>query len=133
MAGLRAILTALARAVWRDLRSLNSLAGNNFFLFIVLLLRYQPSSALFFVMILGILLLGPLSADPLRKSPRIGWPCGRCPPLNGITLRFVKPTAESAGFDRASAFSLKVAKHRDRCTVLGRGARDPVCARAWNH
>ena len=79
MAGLPAILTALARAVWRDLRSLNSLAGNNFFLFIVLLLVYQPSSAVFFLMIIGILLLGPLSADPLRKVPpdRLAlWPLG---------------------------------------------------------
>jgi hypothetical protein len=91
VAGLRAILTALARVVWRDLRTLNSLAGNNFFLFMVLLLVYQPSSAAFFAMILGLLLLGPLSADPLRKVPpdRLAlWPLSTA---GRIALRFVSP------------------------------------------
>jgi hypothetical protein len=68
MAGIAAVLRALGRAVWRDLRSYNSLVGNNFFLF-VLLLAQQLSASLFFAMILGLLLLFPLSADPLAKAP----------------------------------------------------------------
>jgi len=57
----------------------------------VLLLLYQPSSAVFFVMILGLLLLGPLSADPLRKVPpdRLAlWPLSTA---GRIALRFVSP------------------------------------------
>ena len=68
MAGLRAILTALARAIQRDLRSYQSIAGNNFFLFVVVLLQ-QPQSAEFFLLIVGFLLLFPLSSDPLAKIP----------------------------------------------------------------
>jgi hypothetical protein len=68
LAGLLAILRALARAIRRDLRSYQSIAGNNFFLFVALLLQ-QPQSAEFFVLILGFLLLFPLSADPLAKIP----------------------------------------------------------------
>src|SRR5581483_9748772 len=67
------------RVVWRDLRSYNSLTGNNFFLF-VLLLAQQMSSAVFFALILGLLLLFPLSADPLAKVPpeRLeAWPITR--------------------------------------------------------
>src|SRR5690349_2459613 len=69
LAPLTAILRALARAVWRDLRSYHSLTGNNFFLF-VLLLSQQVASSLFFALILALLLLFPLSADPLAKVPR---------------------------------------------------------------
>ena len=69
MAGLAAILKALARTVWRDLRSYRSLTGNNFFLF-VLLLAQQLEATFFFGLILGLLLLFPLSADPLAKIPR---------------------------------------------------------------
>jgi hypothetical protein len=69
MAGLTAILTALARVVWRDVRSLQSLTANNFILFLALVMYQQPQSIAFFAMILGILLIGPLAADPLRKIP----------------------------------------------------------------
>ena len=78
MAGTSVILKALARAVWRDLQSYQSLTGNNFFLF-VLLLSQQLSASLFFMLILGVLLLFPLSADPLAKAPpeRLElWPLG---------------------------------------------------------
>ncbi len=68
MAGLLAILKALSRAIGRDLQSFASLKGNNFFLFVALLLQ-QPQSAEFFMMILGFLLLFPLSSDPLAKIP----------------------------------------------------------------
>lgn len=66
MAGLAAILGAVARMVWRDLRALGSLGANNFFLFVFLLLG---RSGAFLQVVLGLLLLFPLSADPLRKIP----------------------------------------------------------------
>jgi hypothetical protein len=74
MAGTVAILTALAKLVSRDLRSLGSLAGNNFFLFSFLLLT---GSGPFVHLILGLVLLAPMGADPLKKVPgdRLGsWP-----------------------------------------------------------
>ncbi len=70
MAGLRAILKALGRAVRRDLHSYHSLTANNFFLFAVLVAYQQAQSALFFGLVLGLLLLFPLAADPLAKIPR---------------------------------------------------------------
>ncbi|MGI8988074.1 MAG: hypothetical protein ACR2I2_00650 [Bryobacteraceae bacterium] len=66
MAGFAALLTALATAFWRDLRTLNSVATNNFFLFCFLLLQ---SSGVFLQVILGLILLFPLTTDPLRKIP----------------------------------------------------------------
>lgn len=69
MAGLLAILRALARSVWRDLRTFSSVSGNNLTLFIGLVMYQQPQSGVFFLMVVGVLLLGPLSGDPLRKVP----------------------------------------------------------------
>lgn len=69
MAGPVAILGALARSVWRDLRTFSSVAGNNITLFVLLVMYQQPQSAAFFLMILAVLVLGPLSGDPLRKVP----------------------------------------------------------------
>lgn len=73
MAALRAILTALRRAVGRDLAS--SFRANNL-LFLVLL---GPSAMALFVLF-GLLLLFPLSSDPLGKIPatRLAlWPLSR--------------------------------------------------------
>jgi hypothetical protein len=69
VAGPFAILSALARSVWRDLRTFSSISGNNIALFVVIVMYQQPQSVAFFLMILGVLLLGPLSGDPLRKVP----------------------------------------------------------------
>jgi len=70
-----AILRALWRAMARDLGTLASIKLNNLFLF-VLLLAYgaansglPPKSAEPFFLLLGFLLLFPLSADPLAKIP----------------------------------------------------------------
>jgi hypothetical protein len=78
-----AILRALGRAMRRDLGSFAALKVNNFFLF-VLFLTYsnviyglQPHSAYPFLLLVGFLLLFPLSSDPLAKIPpaRFGlWP-----------------------------------------------------------
>ncbi len=79
MAGIAAVLKAAARAQWRDLRSLQSIAGNNFFLFVLLLMQ-DPASAAFMAVLIGALVLFPLSADPLRVVPaeRLAlWPFSR--------------------------------------------------------
>jgi len=69
VAGLLAILAALARAVWRDLRTFSTLTGNNFFLVVALIMIGQWQSGLFFIALFGILLLVPLAGDPMRKIP----------------------------------------------------------------
>jgi hypothetical protein len=79
MAGLAAVLIAVARAQWRDLRTLQSIAGNNFFLFVLLLMQ-DPKSAALFALLIGALILFPLAADPLRLIPpdRLAlWPFSR--------------------------------------------------------
>jgi len=84
MAGTVAILAAVWRAVVRDLRSLNSLAGNNFFIFCILLLQQSGS---FVMIILGLVLLFPLGSDPLSKIPRErleSWPLT---PMQRVLLR----------------------------------------------
>ena len=91
MAGIASVLRALGRAVWRDLRTLQSIMGNNFCLFVLLLMQ-QVESALFFLLILGLLLLFPLSADPLRKIPAdrlMLWPLS---PKQRLALRFTSVT-----------------------------------------
>jgi hypothetical protein len=79
MARLRSViglLKALGLVSWRDVRSLGSIGGQNFFLF-VLFVALQPESAIFFALILGVVLLFPLSSDPMQKVPsdrRAMWP-----------------------------------------------------------
>ena len=62
----QAILKALAVAYRRDWTAFQSLAGNNFFLATVFFLGKAGS---FIYLILGLVLLFPLSTDPLRKIP----------------------------------------------------------------
>jgi hypothetical protein len=66
MARTFAILKALARAVGRDQRSLESVVGNNFFIVTLLLLE---EAGTFIYLLIGLVLLFPLSTDPLRKIP----------------------------------------------------------------
>ena len=66
MARLAAILRALWRAFQRGEKSIASLAGNNFFLVAVLFLGKAGS---FLFLIMGLVILFPLSTDPLRKIP----------------------------------------------------------------
>ena len=83
MARLLSILGAIGRAVRRDLGTFGQLKTNNFFLFIALMVYsaveggVAPSSAYFMMLLLGLAILFPLSADPLDKAPpsRLGtWP-----------------------------------------------------------
>ncbi|MCU1274737.1 MAG: hypothetical protein JWO48_2168 [Bryobacterales bacterium] len=77
MARLAAVLAALARAFRRDQKSFQSVIGNNFFFISAYLLR---SAGAFVYVIIGLVLLFPMSTDPLRKIPvsRLGlWPLDR--------------------------------------------------------
>src|SRR5262245_24568144 len=72
-----AILKSLATAYRRDWTALQSLTGNYFFLITVFLLRQAGG---FVYLIMGLVLLFPLSTDPLRKIPasRLAlWPLSR--------------------------------------------------------
>jgi len=87
MARAFAILRALARAVWRDQRSLESVVGNNFFIVSALLLQEAGG---FIYLLIGLVLLFPLSTDPLRKIPasRLAlWP------LEKADRRFLRATS----------------------------------------
>ena len=61
-----AILRALGTAFRRDWTGFQTLAGNNFFLITLFLLRNAGG---FVYLIMGLVLLFPLSTDPLRKVP----------------------------------------------------------------
>jgi hypothetical protein len=83
MRPVNAILRALSRATRRDLGSFVALKVNNFFLFVLFLIysnviyRLPPYSAYPFLLLVGFLLLFPMSSDPLAKVPaaRFGlWP-----------------------------------------------------------
>lgn len=85
MAALLSILRALRRVTRRDLRSFLSFKVNNFFLFVALLLYGElnsgtkPKGAEPFLLLLGLLLLFPLSADPMARIPAVRlalWPIG---------------------------------------------------------
>ena len=65
MARLGPILSALAKAELRDVRSLGSVVGNNFFFITLILIQ----SGGFIPLMFGLLLLFPMSADPLKKVP----------------------------------------------------------------
>ncbi|MGI8989297.1 MAG: hypothetical protein ACR2I2_06915 [Bryobacteraceae bacterium] len=80
-----AILDALRRAVQRDLGTFASLKLNNFFLLIALIVYgdlnsgLEPKAAEPLLMLLGFLVLFPISSDPLARIPasRLGlWPLG---------------------------------------------------------
>jgi hypothetical protein len=77
MARLAAILTALARAFRRDWQSFGSLGANNLLWVTILLLQ---KAGTFIYLIVGLVMLVPMSADPLRKIPpsRLAlWPLSR--------------------------------------------------------
>jgi hypothetical protein len=94
-AALLPILSALFRAVRRDLGTFGSIVANNFFLFIALLMAgaftsgVSPVSAYPFLALLLFLMLFPLAADPLAKIPavRLGlWPLN---PHQRLVLRAI--------------------------------------------
>ncbi len=70
-----AVFRALGKAVRRDLGTLGSLTVNNFSLFVALMIYgatesgVEPKSSYPFLLLLGFLLLFPMSSDPLAKAP----------------------------------------------------------------
>src|SRR5215469_13727019 len=72
---LSAILRALGRATRRGLGTFGSIKTNNLFLFTALLgygaavSGVKPASSYPFLLFIGILLLFPLSSDPLARIP----------------------------------------------------------------
>jgi hypothetical protein len=77
LTSLLGVLKAVARASWRDFQSFQSISGQNLFVFLLLVAFQQPESAYFFFAILVLVLLFPLSADPMQKIPadrRFTWP-----------------------------------------------------------
>ncbi|MFO0281202.1 MAG: hypothetical protein ACK52Z_07610 [Acidobacteriota bacterium] len=74
-----ALLRALGVSTWREIRTLNSIEGNNFF-YLVLLLSMQPEAVGFIWMVLGGIVLVPVLAAPFARIPaqrlRL-WPLSR--------------------------------------------------------
>ena len=66
MARVAAVLRALAQAHRRQQSDIASIIGNNFFLVAALLLQ---EAGTFIYLLIGVVLLFPLSTDPLRKIP----------------------------------------------------------------
>ncbi len=113
------ILRAVARAMRRDVGSFAALKVNNFFLFVLLLIAgnvavgLPPRSAYPFLLLVGFLLLFPLSSDPLAKIPPMRtavWPLAASQrtalrvvtvalsPLFWLTLALFLRTAPSLAF-----------------------------------
>ena len=72
MARIIGAIRAIALASWRDIQTFRSITGQNLFLFI-LLIGLQPQSAELFAMLLGLVMIFPLSADPMEKVPWERW------------------------------------------------------------
>lgn len=73
---MRPLLIAVGRAAWREARTLNSIQGNNFFYF-ALLLSLQPEAMGFVWLLVGLLLMFPALLAPLAKIPALRlqlWP-----------------------------------------------------------
>ncbi|HME09944.1 MAG TPA: hypothetical protein VKG25_22995 [Bryobacteraceae bacterium] len=95
MAEVVAVVGAIARSSWRELRSLGSFQGNNLLALIVLMMAEEPrnlqSSASFYWLIIAVLFLFPLSADLLRQVPKdrlLLWPLsnGQMAAIRAATL-----------------------------------------------
>src|SRR5205085_10040183 len=90
------LLRAIFLTAYREIRSLNSIQGNNFF-FCVLLISMQPESAIFLWTLLGLVMLLPALAAPLARIPAIRltlWPLER---LQIQLLRpFTRPETQSS-------------------------------------
>jgi hypothetical protein len=88
MARTAAILRALGRALRRDQKSIESIVGNNFFWVTALLLQQAGT---FIYLLLGLVLLFPLSTDPLRKIPASRLALWPLEPRERWALRLASP------------------------------------------
>jgi hypothetical protein len=74
--GALSLLKALGKVSARHVRSFGSIGGQNLFLFVIFV-ALQPESAAFFGAVLLVVLVFPLSADPMQALPedrRATWP-----------------------------------------------------------
>lgn len=124
MAALLSILRALRWATQRDLRGFLSFRVNNFFLFVALLLYGElnsgtkPEGAEPFLVMLGVLLLFPLSSDPMARIPAIRlalWPMGNS---QRAALRFLS-LLFSPMFWIGTFILLRTARVWAACLLLG--------------
>ncbi len=83
-----AILGALWRAQRRDQKSFETVASNNFFIVSAFFLQ---KAGTFIYLILGLVLLFPLSTDPLRKIPRSRLSLWPLEPSDRRLLRLISP------------------------------------------
>jgi hypothetical protein len=82
-----ALLKAVLLAAYREVRTLNSIQGNNFFFF-ALLLSMQPESMAFIWTVLGLVMMVPALAAPLAKIPEIRL---KLLPLEAWQARVLRP------------------------------------------
>lgn len=111
----RAILKALSTAEKRERKTFGTIATNNFFPVVALLLG--PAGA--FLLIVGaFIVLFPLSADPLRKVPRDRLALWPLTPADRRTLRFLSPWLSPMTWVLAAlaAWSLR---HTESLSLLG--------------
>ena len=90
------LLRAVAVTAWREIRTLNSIQGNNFFWF-ALLLSMQPESMGFIWSLIGSILLIPALTAPLARIPEIRlslWPLGQSE--GRMLLWLSKPESQSS-------------------------------------
>jgi hypothetical protein len=70
MARTRAILTALAKAIRRDGKSIASFSTNNlYYTGFALLFMQDPGAFVFFLVIIALVVFFPLTGDPMQKVP----------------------------------------------------------------
>jgi len=132
VAGIAPILAALARVIWRDLRTFSTLTGNNFFLVVAFIMIQQVQSGLFFIALLGILLLVPLAGDPMRKIPpdRLTlWPLTRS---QRIALRLSSPALTPLVW-LAIPFLFRAARIPVALAMIAAALLIQVLLAAWRH
>lgn len=91
-----ALLWAVARSAYREIRSLGSIQGNNFFFF-ALLLSMQPEAALFLWTILGLVMMPAAISAPLARIPAIRldlWPITSL--QSRLLAPFTRPESQSS-------------------------------------
>ncbi len=72
MARVRSALKAVRLASWRNVQTFGSITGQNLFFFL-LLVALQPESAELFAIVLALVMVFPLSADPMERVPQDRW------------------------------------------------------------
>lgn len=91
-----ALIRAILKTAYREVRTLNSIQGNNFFFF-ALLLSLQPESMAFIWTLLGLVMMVPALAAPLARIPEIRlklWPLSVA--KGRLMAPFTKPETQAS-------------------------------------